>query len=107
MTPELVVLLAVAIPAVLLFVSLYWLDRVRRRKSLFRWASESGYRLVDFGQPIPTEASPFPLSASKSQQVFWIEVEDRTGNRRSGWVRLGSMWRGLASRSADVRWRSV
>ena len=103
---EPLILLALALPGFLLFGCLYWLDRTRRREALYRWASEGGYRLVAFGQPIPTEASPFPFSVSKSQQVFWVEVEDRNGDRRSGWVRIGSAWGGLASRSADVRWNS-
>ena len=105
--PEPVIFLTLALPVVLLFVALYWLDRVRRREALFRWAAESGYRLISFGQPILTEASPFPVSVSKSQHVFRVEVEDGLGNRRSGWVRLGSAWRGLRSRAAEVRWKSV
>lgn len=36
------VFLVMALPAVLLAVSLYWLDRVRRREALFRWASAGG-----------------------------------------------------------------
>ncbi len=40
--PEAVVVVAVAVPAVMLAVSLYWLDRVRRREALFRWASTGG-----------------------------------------------------------------
>jgi hypothetical protein len=101
---EPLILIAVAVPAILLFGSLYWLDRVRRREALFRWASANGYRLIAFGQPIPTEASPFPFSASKSQHVFSVEVEEKNGDSRYGWVRLGSAWRGLASHAAEVRW---
>ena len=104
---EPIVLLAIVLPAVLLFVTLYWLDRVRRREALFRWASRNGYRLVAFGQPILTEASPFPFSASKAQQVFKVQVEDGLGKRRSGWVRLGDAWRGLSSDRADERWESA
>jgi hypothetical protein len=101
-----IVFLVLALPAVLAAVSLYWLDRVRRREAVFRWASASGYRLVSYRQPVPTEASPFPISWSKAQHVFRVEVEDRDGSRRSGWVRLGSAWRGLTSRAADVRWNT-
>jgi hypothetical protein len=104
---EPVIFLAIALPVVLLLVSLYGLDRVRRREALFRWATGNGYRLISFGQPIITEASPFPVSASKSQHVFRVEVDDRLGNRRSGWVRLGSAWQGLMSRAAEVRWESA
>ena len=104
---ESVIFLAIALPVVLLLVSLYWLDRVRRREALFRWAAENGYRLISFRQPILTEASPFPVSASKSQHVFRVNVEDRLANRRSGWVRLGSAWRGLRSRAAEVSWEAA
>lgn len=104
---EPLILIAIAVPTILLFGSLYWLDRVRRKEALFRWASESGYRLIAFRQPILTEVSPFLFSISKSQHVFSVEVEDKNGDRRHGWVRLGSAWRGLASRSAEVRWRST
>lgn len=99
-----IVFLSLALPAVLLAVSLYWLDRVRRREAVFRWASESGYRLISYQQPVLVEASPFPVSWSKSQHVFRVEVEHSDGSRRTGWVRLGSAWRGLAARTADVRW---
>ena len=104
---ESVIFLAIALPVVLLLVSLYWLDRVRRREALFRWAAENGYRLISFRQPILTEASPFPVSASKSQHVFRVNVEDRLANRRSGWARLGSAWRGLRSRAAEVSWEAA
>ena len=104
---ESIVFLAIALPAVLLFVTLYWLDRVRRREALFRWASRNGYRLLAFAQPILTEASPFPVSASKAQQVFKVEVQDEHGKRRSGWVRLGDAWRGLASERTDELWESA
>jgi hypothetical protein len=103
---EAIVLMAIAAPAVLLDVSLYWLDRVRRREALFRWASANGYRLLSFKQPIVSEASPFPFSTSKAQAIFRVEVEDREA-LRSGWVRLGNAWRGLASGVADVRWKSA
>ncbi len=101
---EPIILLALAVPAILLAVSMYWLDRVRRREAIFRWASSNALRLITFRQPILTEASPFPLSLSKSQQVFQVEVEDKDGHHRQGWVRLGTAWLGLSSRSAEVRW---
>jgi hypothetical protein len=103
---EVIVLPAIAVPAVLLVVTLYWLDRVRRREALFRWASANGYRLLSYKQPILSEASPFRFSTSKAQAIFRVEIEDRTG-LRFGWVRLGNAWRGLASGAADVRWESA
>lgn len=92
--------------AIVLCGLLYWLDRVRRREALYRWASSNGYRVLSFKQPMITELSGFPVSASKAQQVFKVEVEDCGDHctRRSGWVRLGDAWRGLASGAAEVRW---
>jgi hypothetical protein len=102
---EAVILLAIAIPAFLLAASLYWLDRLRRRDALFRWASASGYRLLSFKPPFLSEASQFPISASKAQPIFRVEIESNEG-LQSGWVRLGSAWRGLSSDVAEVRWKS-
>ena len=91
-----------------LCVLLYCLDRVRRREALYRWASSNGYRILSFKQPMLTELSGFPVSASKAQQVFKVEVEDCGEKcvRRSGWVRLGDAWRGLSSGAAEVRWET-
>ena len=104
---ETIVLAAFAVTAVLFAISLYWIGRIRRREALFRWASSQGYKLLSYKQPALSELSPFPVSASKAQQIFRIEVEDRQGSHRSGWVRLGSAWRGLASDAADERWETA
>jgi hypothetical protein len=101
---ESLVVAAIFVPATLLAVTLYWLDRVRRREALFHWATTNGYRLIRFRQPMLTEASPFRLAMSKAKHVFHIEVEDRCGRQQLGWVRLGSAWRGLLSHKAEVRW---
>lgn len=102
---ETIIIAAIALPAIALAATLYWVDRVRRREALFRWASSNDLKLLIFRQPLLTEASAFPFAVSKSQHVFKVEVESADGSRRSGWVRLGSAWWGLASSTADVKWR--
>ena len=94
----------IATPAILFSVALYWVDRVRRREALFRWSAVNGFKLLAYRQPLVTEASGFPISASKSQHVFHVDVEMPDGVHRAGWVRLGSAWLGLASPKVDVRW---
>lgn len=101
---ETIIVLAVATPAVFLAVALYWVDLVRRREVLFRWASENHFKVLACRHPLPVEASAFPFSLSKAQHVFWVEVESNDGRHQTGWVRLGSAWLGLASQKADVRW---
>lgn len=90
--------------AVALAVTLYCLDRVWRREALFRWASANGLKVLAFKQPLMTEQSAFPLSTSKSQQVWRVEVETPQHQHQTGWVRVGSPWFGLASSRADVKW---
>ena len=94
----------IATLAVILATVLYWVDRIRRRESLYRWASENHFKLLAYRQPFPVEVSGFPFSLSKAQHVFRVDVESNGGRRRAGWVRLGSAWLGLASRKADVKW---
>jgi len=101
---ETTVFALIATPAIALAITLYWVDRIRRRSALFRWSAIHGYKLLSFHQPVLTETSGFPVSASKSQHVFHVDVETPEGRTRSGWVRLGSAWLGLASNKVDVRW---
>ena len=104
---ETIVVLAIATPALILAAALYWVDRVRRRESLFRWAAEHQFRLTAFRQPLPVETSGYPFSLSKAQHVFRVEVESNDGKQQTGWVRLGSAWMGLASHKANVKWDSI
>lgn len=96
--------LALLVPAALIAFGSYFAERARRRKALFQWASDSGLEILTYRQPLLTELSPFPFSGSKAQCVFYFEARESSGARRSGWVRLGDMWRGLGSKVADVRW---
>ena len=90
-----------------LAVGLYLLDRSKRKESLYRWASDSGLKLLTYRQPFLTEMSAFPFSLSKSQHVFRIQVETPDGEQQKGWVRVGSAWLGLASAKTDVKWDAV
>ena len=94
----------VSVLAVVCAVSLYAMDRIRRREALFRWASANGYRILKFAQPM-VERTPFLFTPSKSQHVFKITVADSAGRERNGFVRLGGIWRGLASAKTEVRWQ--
>jgi hypothetical protein len=104
MIPYSVLIGLVFLLAVACAVSLYVLDRVRRREALFRWASEHRYRIVKFTQPM-VENTPFRFTLSKSQHVFKVTVTDPVGRERNGFVRLGGFWRGLASDQAEIRWQ--
>jgi hypothetical protein len=83
---------------------LYAWERRRRRVALARWAVSEGCRILRSRQPFLTEASPFPITASKAQQVFQITVEYADGMRKSGWILLGSGLSGLDSGAAKIQW---
>lgn len=59
---------AVMILAVAVAVSVYIIDRVRRKEALFRWASDNGYQVLRFSQPM-VETTPFP-SRQASRSMF-------------------------------------
>lgn len=104
---ESLVFASLVMPLMALAVVLYLFDRTRRREALYRWASGLRLNLLSARQPWLTEFSAFPVSLSKSQQVFRVHVEMQDGNRRSGWVSLGSAWLGLGSSQAEVKWDSA
>lgn len=83
---ETVFIAATMIPATLLAISLYWVDVVRRKERLFRWASKNNLKLNKFRYPLVIERSAFPFSVSHSQHVFRVEVEEVDGTVRQGWV---------------------
>ena len=94
--------------ALLLLVGggLYTWERNRRQAALTRWAVSQGYRVLRSRQPFLQEASPFPFTISKAQQVFRVTVECNDGTSKSGWVLLGSGLSGLDSSAAKVHWDS-
>lgn len=93
-----------ALMNVLLFGVLYRFQVVKGRAALRRWAAENGYKLVSFRRIIFSEFSEFPFRSSKAQQAFRVVVDFQDGRRKSGAVLLGSIWTGLASDAAKVKW---
>ncbi len=82
----------------------YCLERMRRRRALYRWAANNGYKLIAYDRPLLTEESPFPFTVSKAQQVFHVSVLQKDGRNKSGWLLLGSGWFGSGAEEADVKW---
>ena len=104
MHPVLVSFLILSVAA-LIAVPCYLVGRARRWTALYRWASNAGYRILQARQPWLTEASPFPFTGSRAQQVFNVRVQDADGAEKCGWVQLGSAWRGLETDTAKVLWK--
>ena len=70
---------------------------------LRRWAEENGYRLLR-QEYCWFFKGHFFWTSSRGQTVYYVVVEDPSGEVHRGWVRCGSWWFGLLSDKAEVRW---
>ena len=79
-----------------------YLYATRPKLLLQNWAEENRVQLtqVEFR---PFRRGPFAWS-SRGQTVFRVEVCDRDGNHRSGWVRCGSMLLGIFAKKVEAIW---
>jgi hypothetical protein len=94
--------LAVVAVAVLAGLTLWW-HFSRSGSLLDQWAERSGYRIVS-REYRNVVTGPFFWTSSEGQTVYRVTVEDRQGNRRSGWARCGGFFFGLLSDKVEVRW---
>ena len=93
---------AIAAGAVLVSLTIRWHFN-RSNSLLHQWAEKGGYRIIR--QEYRTFfKGPFFWTSTRGQTVYYVEVEDSKGNRRSGWVRCGGWWFGLLSDNVEVRW---
>ena len=75
----------------------------RSEAILKRWAEENGFLILACERRWLMRG-PFFWTTSKSQDVYYVTVQDRNGRRRSGYVRCGSFLAGILSNRAEVRW---
>jgi hypothetical protein len=74
----------------------------RSHSLLHQWADQNNYRIIR--QEYRFFKGPYFWTSTKGQTVYYVVLEDREGNQRSGWVRCGSWWFGLLSDNVEVRW---
>jgi len=95
-------LLLVLLVVGVVVVSLVW-TRDRSLTILNDWARENGFRILSSERRY-LRRGPFWWRTGKGQEVFYVTVEEETGEIRSGYVRCGSYFAGLLSSRADVEW---
>ena len=96
-TGVLAFLIVAGIVALVLYVHI-----TRSQKLLKRWVGESGYELLRAEYRM-FRKGPF-IWSSRGQTVYRVEVRDREGGERKGWVRCGSWWAGVFSDQVEARW---
>ena len=67
----------------------------RARRSLERWVDDQGYSLVA-GKLALFRKGPYTWTSSNAQMVFRITILDKQAQERTGWVRCGSRFKGVA-----------
>ena len=84
---------------IVVFFGVYYL---RGRSVLKRWAYENGFQILK-----SKTASSFAgsLTWNYGQTIFYIQVRDKNGKVRDGWVRCGSFWAGVWSNKTEIRWK--
>ena len=83
---------------------LVWIVRLSRANSMVQqWAEQNGFRLIEC-QRRSIFKGPYFFANSRIQEVYEIRVEDRDGNVRHGYVRVGGFVTGLLSNRVDVKW---
>jgi hypothetical protein len=90
----------------LVFAWVFWIcgSLVRTDAIVRQWAEQMGYRIV-FQDARHNFVGPFLFRLTPGQQVFRVTVEDRSGNRKSGWIRCGAPFLGvLLSDQVDEVW---
>jgi len=75
----------------------------RSKAILEQWAKKNGYKILHSEYRFVFRG-PFFWNGSNAQTVYYVKVKDKAFNKRSGWVRCGSYWKGLFSDKAEVIW---
>src|SRR4051812_31812213 len=91
--------LIVWLPFTVSYLKFLWLDAP---SALERWAEEGGHRIVR-RESRTWFRGPFSWNTRQSQVVYRVEVYNREGLARTGWVRIGGSWWPSADH-IDVRW---
>jgi hypothetical protein len=93
----------VIVACIAIIILIYIWEFKRSGEILQQWADENDFEIIH-REYRTTFRGPFSWTTTKSQTVYFVQVCDRNGRERSGWVRCGSWFWGLSSNTAEVRW---
>jgi hypothetical protein len=104
-THQILAICGIAIFLIAVFIAVDCCRISRSRSILQKWAAWNGLQILSYKRAFWTGVFN-PFTTARSQVVFWVRVRDGAGHDRSGWVRCGSFWGGLARSQAEVKWES-
>jgi hypothetical protein len=76
----------------------------RARKIFDRWARSYGFDVISC-EPRYFSRGPYWPTLFTSMIVYHVVLLTREGQERRGWVRIGTLSRGVFSDMVEVRWR--
>lgn len=94
--------LLIAAVAVLAFIVLMWTGKVWARRQVTRWCEREGYELVTWRGARFFEG-PRAWFRTEDEDAYRVEVRDRHGVTRAGFVVFGTWWHPF-SRKVRVEW---
>jgi hypothetical protein len=92
----------VVISTVIAFLLLLWWGRVYSARRIARWCEQEGYELVEWRGAKFFEG-PSAWFRSDNEDAYYIEVRDRHGLTRAGYLVFGSFWWPFR-RKVRVKW---
>jgi hypothetical protein len=86
----------------------FCLSILRGKAIVQKWAAANGFEIIRAELCLFTGGSGmWETPTSRNQIIYSVQVRDRDGLERSGWVRVGSFFGGImfASKAAEVKWK--
>lgn len=94
--------LFIAAVTILAIIVLMWTGKIWAKRQVTRWCEREGYELVKWRGAWLFEG-PRAWLRTEDENAYYVEVRDRTGETRSGYVVFGTWWHSF-SRKVRVRW---
>jgi len=82
---------------------LFYGQHLRARSIMGAWAIQNDYEILKCELRYLLRG-PFSWTSSKGQFVYRVTIRDAQSQIRSGWVRCGGWWLGVASAKTEARW---
>jgi hypothetical protein len=86
------------------FIFMYRFGMREQREQSLRivqhWAGVYGFEIL---RQLPTHSGPFPVR-SRNQLAYEVDIRDREGRVRTGWVLCGGFFLGMRASKIDVVW---
>jgi hypothetical protein len=92
----------IALVMILAMIVLLWTGQIGAKRRVTRWCEREGYQLVTWRGAWFYEG-PRAWCRTEEEDAYRIEVRDRKGQTRSGYVVFGTWWNPF-SRKVRVEW---